>query len=102
MHSSSWHSISWFGSYVGHPSCQYGGPSSHSQDVPPFVFPRDSAPIASGFVLHATASVVSSLGGTVALLSSLFHADVSFFFGFRLDDVFHSGSGIQGPLWSGA
>jgi hypothetical protein len=53
-----------------------GGPSFHPRDVPHFIFPWDSAPIASGFVLHATALVASSLGGTVALLSSLFHADV--------------------------
>jgi hypothetical protein len=76
MPSSSQHSSSWFGSYVGRPSRQYGGPSFHPQDIPPFIFPRDCAPIASGFVPHATASVASSLGDTVALLSSLFHVDV--------------------------
>jgi hypothetical protein len=38
----------------------------HPWDVPPFIFPRNGAPIASGFVPYATASVASSLGGTVA------------------------------------
>ncbi len=70
------HSSSWIESHVGHPSHQYGGPSFHLQDVPPFIFPQDCAPVASGFVLHATASVVCSLGGTVVPLSSLCHADV--------------------------
>jgi hypothetical protein len=62
------HSSSWFGSYVGHPSRQYGGPSFHPRDVPPFIFPRDDALIASGFVPHATTLVASFLGGTVAPL----------------------------------
>ncbi len=71
-----WHSSSQIKSCVGCPSHQYGGPSFHPQDVPPFIFPQDRAPIASGFVLRATASMASSLGGTVVPLSSLCHVDV--------------------------
>jgi hypothetical protein len=65
-----WHLSSWIKSHVGHPSCQYGGPSFHPRDVPPFIFPQDGTPIASGFVPHATASVASPLGGTVTPPSS--------------------------------
>jgi hypothetical protein len=76
MPSSSQHSNSWFGSYVGCPSRQNGGPPLHPQDVPFFIFPWDGTPIASGLVPHATALVTFSLGGTVAPLSSLCHAYV--------------------------
>ncbi len=71
-----WHSSSWFGSHVSHPSRQYGGPFFHPLDVPPFIFPQDGTQIASGFVLHATPSVASSLGGTIVPLNSLCRADV--------------------------
>jgi hypothetical protein len=72
-----WHSSSWFGSSVGRPSPQFEGPSFHPQDVPPFILPQDGALIPSGFVPHAMELVASSLGGTVALLSSLCHVDVA-------------------------
>ena len=56
------------------PSRHHGGPPSRPHDIPPYIFHHvQYAPFPSS-VPHATASVASSLGGTVAPRGSLFHA----------------------------
>jgi hypothetical protein len=56
---------------------QYGGPPSiHPRDVSPFIFQHHGVPAAPVHVLNAAALVASSLGDTVAPLSSLQHADM--------------------------
>jgi hypothetical protein len=73
-------SIPCYGGYhiKNHSFQHYGGSLIPPCDIPPYIFPQNDVLVTPWLVPHATALVVSSLGGTVVPLSSLLHADTFF------------------------